>query len=147
MIVYLFLDFCCLHQRVILSKNRLLFHRHNHFSPLPGIMGNACRAKPSVSGTLVQRTANCGAPVAPDDRPSLKLGRTRKSKKFPQPGASSNPRRRTSTDCKSTCSTAVQRLRKAPVFLKGCVTAPCCCFLSSMKISRRRPKAVRFPAP
>ena len=36
-----FLDFCCLHQRLFLSKNQLLFHRRNHDSPLPGTMGNA----------------------------------------------------------------------------------------------------------
>ena len=41
LIVCLFLDFYCLHQRVFLSKNRLLFHRRNHDSPLLGTMGNA----------------------------------------------------------------------------------------------------------
>ena len=41
LIVCLFLDFCCLHQQLFLSKNRLLFHRRNHDSPLPGTMGNA----------------------------------------------------------------------------------------------------------
>ena len=41
LIVCLFLDSCCLHQRVFLSKNRLLFHSRNHDSPLPGTMGNA----------------------------------------------------------------------------------------------------------
>jgi len=33
--------FLLLAPKVILSKNRLLFHRRNHDSPLPGTMGNA----------------------------------------------------------------------------------------------------------
>jgi len=41
LIICLFLDFCCLHQSLFLSKNRLIIHRRNNDFPLPGTMGIA----------------------------------------------------------------------------------------------------------